>query len=508
MLPRAYQDRNYLPMWLDPPQGTDNAMTMAAAIGRSDEDGLAPLDYHLDVIYDLLVQVLKQSAKDDPPPFDPELWADLDLILTDAFLLFGSHLAAGRVNPETLHSDWKIKPDAVDLSAALDRAVSSGDIATALTRLGPAHQGYTDLREALARLRGLKAAGGWPSVAVRETLHPGDRCSAIGDLRFRLVASGDANPPSRFDDPLYFDAALVSAVRRFQRNNGLPVDGIIGRETIAAMNITIEQRIRQVVLNLERWRWLPRDLGHRHIVVNTADFTLMAVENNQPLRQMRVVVGRPARRSPVFSADMTYLVVNPYWNVPTTIAVADMLPQLQRDAAYLSRKEIRVFENWQPDAPEIDPLTVKWRAYHADDFPFRLRQEPGPNNALGRVKFMFPNRFAVYLHDTPNHDLFDRWQRDFSSGCIRVEAPLALSEFVLAGDERWTREALATAIDRKVPVSIRLNDPVPVHLVYLTAWVDQAGTLHFRNDIYHRDLELDRALKLRGPNRRPEFVHQ
>ena len=508
MLPKAYQDRNYRPLWLAPPQGTEKAKALAAAIGRSGEDGLTPLDYHLDIIYDLLVRVLKQSAKYDPAPFDPALWADLDLMLTDAFLLVGSHLAAGRVNPETLHSDWKIKPGSVDLSTALDQAASSGDIDTALGRLRPVHQGYTDLRDALARLRELKAAGGWPTVAARQTLHPGDHGPAVGDLRFRLLASGDADLTGRIDDLLYFDSRLAAAVKRFQRNNGLPVDGVVGAQTRAVLNLTVEQRIGQVILNLERWRWLPRDLGRRYVVVNTADFTLMAVENGRPVRQMRVVVGRPARRSPVFSADMTYLVVNPYWNVPPTIAVTDMLPLLQRDAGYLSRKKIRVFASWLPDAAEIDPLTVQWHAYRGDDFPFKLRQEPGPNNALGRLKFMFPNRFAVYLHDTPNHDLFDRRQRDFSSGCIRVEAPLALAQFVLAGDQRWGREALASAIDGKKPVTIRLKAPVPVHLVYLTAWVDRTGTLQFRNDIYHRDLELDRALKLRDPHRPPGFAHQ
>jgi murein L,D-transpeptidase YcbB/YkuD len=508
MLPRAYQDRDYLPMWLDPPQGTLTARTLAAAIGRSHEDGLAPLDYHLDLIYDLLARVLKQSGRHDPLPFEPALWADLDLMLTDAFVLLSAHLAAGRVNPETLHSDWKIKPGIVDLSAALDQTVSSGDVETGLARLRPAHRGYQDLRDALARLRELQDAGGWPTVAIRETLHPGDRCAAIGDLRCRLVAGGDADLPGRSDDLLYFDARLASAVKRFQRNNGLPADGVVGTQTRAVLNVTVAQRIGQVVLNMERWRWLPRNLGQRHIMVNTADFTLMAVENGLPVRQMRVVVGRPARRSPVFSADMTYLVANPYWNVPKTIAVADLLPRLQRDAAYLSRNGIRVFANWRPDAAEIDPLTVDWKSFRADDFPFRLRQEPGPNNALGRLKFMLPNRFSVYLHDTPNHDLFDRRQRDFSSGCIRVEAPLALAEFVLAGDDRWNREALAGIIGGKTPVTIRLNAPVPVHLVYLTAWVDRAGRLQFRKDIYHRDLELDRALKLRDPHRPPKFAHQ
>ena len=260
------------------------------------------------------------------------------------------------------------------------------------------------------------------------------------------------------------------------------------------------------MVNLERWRWLPHDLGARYIIVNTADFNLKAVENGRVALQMRVVVGRPARRSPVFSANMTYLVVNPYWNVPTTIAVEDILPELQKDVAYLAQRGIRVFQNWELDAPEVDPATVDWHAYHANRFPFRLRQDPGPNNALGRIKFMFPNPFAVYLHDTPNRSLFKRVQRDFSSGCIRVEAPFVLADFVLAGDERWTPNALTEAIEKGETRTIRLNHPVPVHLLYMTAWADETGVIQFRSDIYDRDRDLDRALSQRRPNPPPDFV--
>jgi murein L,D-transpeptidase YcbB/YkuD len=210
---------------------------------------------------------------------------------------------------------------------------------------------------------------------------------------------------------------------------------------------------------------------------------------------------------PVFSAIMTYLVVTPYWNVPTSIAVEDILPELQKDVAYLAHRGIRVLQNWGPDAPELDPATVNWHAYHANRFPFRLRQDPGPNNALGRIKFMFPNPFAVYLHDTPNRSLFKRVQRDFSSGCIRVEAPFVLADFVLTGDQRWTPDALTEATENGETRTIRLKQPVSVHLLYMTAWADETGVIQFRRDIYDRDRELDRALGQRRPNRPPDFVH-
>ena len=508
MLPLAYRNKNHLPLWIDLSLRLEKAKALAEAIGRAEEDGLAPQDYHLDAIYGLLAEACKQSSAASPASVVPELWADLDLILTDAFLLYGSHLAAGRVNPETLHTDWKINPGAVDLLTALDSAASTGDIDAALERLRPAHSGYTTLRNALARLHGLAAANGWPVLDNTITLRPGERGFTVNDLRRRLAVSGDLDPTGPDDDWFFFDTTLATAVKRFQQRNGLKTDGVVGRVTFGMLNVSVEQRIRQVVLNLERWRWLPHDLGTRYIIVNTADFNLKAVDHGQVDLQMRVVVGRPARRSPVFSADMTYLVVNPYWNVPTTIAVEDILPQLQKDVAYLAQRGIRVLQNWEADAPEVDPATVDWQAYHAKRFPFRLRQDPGPYNAMGRIKFMFPNPFAVYLHDTPNHSLFNRVQRDSSSGCIRVESPAVLANFVLAGDERWTAEALTEAIEKGGTRTIRLNYPIPVHLLYMTAWADETGVIQFRNDIYDRDRDLERALNLRRPNKPPNFIHR
>jgi murein L,D-transpeptidase YcbB/YkuD len=422
------------PYGLMPHLNLEKAEAIAAAISRAGEEGISPSDYHLDAINNLLAEVCEQSSAAGPASISPELWADLDLILTDAFLLYGSHLAAGRVDPETLHTDWKINPVAVDLLSSIDNAASSGDIGAALKKLRPAHSGYSALRNALARLRSVAAANGWPMLDASETLRPGDRGEKVGGLRRRLAVTGDIEQNAPHADSFFFDAEIESAVRRFQRRNGLKEDGIVGRDTFGMLNVSVEQRIRQVVLNLERWRWLPHDLGPRYIIVNTADFNLKAVENGRVDLQMRVVVGRPARRSPVFSASMTYLVVNPYWNVPTTIAVEDILPELQKDVSYLAPRGIHVFQSWDVDAPEIDPATVDWQAYHANRFPFRLRQDPGAGNALGRIKFMFPNQFAVYLHDTPNRALFKRAQRDFSSGCIRVESPAALAGFVLAGD--------------------------------------------------------------------------
>ncbi len=499
MLPLAYRDRKHLPLWIDASLRLEKAEALANAIDRAGEDGLAPVDYHREAIHELLAQICEQYSATGPASVPPEWLADLDLILTDAFLLYGSHLAAGRVNPESLHTDWKINPDDVDLSAALTRAATTGNVNAALERLRPAHNGYRSLRSALAQLRKLEAANGWPLLDDSQTIMPGDERLVVADLRRRLAVSGDLDPTGPDDDPLYFDTTLIAAVKRFQQRNGLKTDGIVGRETFGMLNIPVEVRIRQVILNLERWRWLPRTLGARYVIVNTADFDLKLVQNGQVVLQMRVVVGRPARRSPVFSARMTHMVVNPHWNVPRTIAVEDILPEIQKDVAYLAQRGFRVFQSWEVGAPEVDPTGVDWHAFHANRFPFKLRQDPGPYNALGRIKFMFPNPFAVYLHDTPDRDLFNRIQRDFSSGCIRVEAPAVLANFVLAGDEKWVPDALAEAFEEGEPRTIQLKHPVPVHLLYMTAWVDETGRIQFRSDIYDRDRDLSRALGQRRP---------
>jgi murein L,D-transpeptidase YcbB/YkuD len=263
--------------------------------------------------------------------------------------------------------------------------------------------------------------------------------------------------------------------------------------------VPVEERVRQIEVNLERWRWLPEDLGQRYILVNIANFELEVVEKSKPVMIMQVVVGKPYWRTPVFSDRMTYLVLSPYWHIPPSIAVKDKLPLIRKDHTYLATYDIKVFQGWGAETREIDPQTIDWSKVTAKDFNYRLRQEPGPLNALGRVKFMFPNKFNVYLHDTPSRELFGKTVRTFSSGCIRIEKPIELAEYLLGGDAKWTRENILAAIDRRVEQTVRLPEPMPVHLLYWTAWSDEEGSIQFRGDIYGRDQLLDKALREKPP---------
>jgi murein L,D-transpeptidase YcbB/YkuD len=265
------------------------------------------------------------------------------------------------------------------------------------------------------------------------------------------------------------------------------------------MNVPAHARVRQIRLNLERWRWLPRELESPYVKVDIADYSLSVVEDRYPVIRMRAVVGREYRRTPVFSHRISYLVFNPYWTVPPTIAVKDILPKVKEDPAYLEREHIRVFSGWDEDSPELDPHTVDWAAMGPGNFKYRLRQEPGPHNALGRIKFMFPNKFNVYRHDTNKIGLFKKSDRSLSSGCIRVEKPVELAVYLLKNQTGWNPGLVEEAFSGGQTKTVILSDPVAVHIKYWTAWMDETMTVHFRKDIYNRDTTLGKALEERPP---------
>lgn len=494
VLSTFYEKRDYNPLWT-----TDNGLTPQAdqlirAIEEAELDGLISEDYHLFGIKSLIVdfkQALLQRQS-----FDPQKQADLDILFTDAFLLFSSHLRSGRVIPNTVDSTWLFFNPVSDTDLILN-ANASSRIDSFFDELRPANAAYYRLRNALKHYIGIQKKGGWAAVPLGPNLRIGDAHERIENIRKRLIATEDIQRPARNVNLAEFDETLMKGVQRFQKRHGIEADGVVGRATLAAMNVSVSDRIRQIELNLERWRWIPHDLGSRYILVNIADYSLAVVDNQATVLEMRVVVGKAYRRTPVFSEKMKYLVLNPYWNVPVKIAVEDKLPIIRKDPLYLTQQQIKVFENWSEDAPEINPVIIDWYRVNSNNFPYRLRQNPGPLNALGRIKFMFPNKFAVYLHDTPQRSLFKRASRDFSSGCIRIEKPVELAEYLLQNDPQWPSQKIMETIESGVTTVVRFKDPIPVHLLYWTAWVTEAGTVHFGNDIYDRDPPLSRALKAR-----------
>ena len=500
VLPSFYERRLYRPAWSDEHGPTRLADELIDALRRADLEGLRSEDYHLAGIEAVLAAVRADAKRG--PALAPDRWAELDLLLTDAFLVYGAHLLAGRVNPETLRPEWLSNRRTADIAVVLEAALASGNIAGTLASLDPPEVGYRRLREALARYREVAATGGWPVIPDVSTLRLGERTSVVAALRDRLRLEDDLALAETQDAEL-FDEPVEQAVKRFQRRHGLTADGVVSAATRAELNVPVERRVEQLELNLERWRWLPKDLGRRHIIVNIAAFELEVMDGDSLVMSMRVVVGRPFDRTPVLSDTMRYLVLNPYWHVPSNIARTELLPKLKRDPSYLARYKLRVFPNSRLDAQEVAPSTVDWSTITTAHFPYRLRQDPGPLNALGRIKFMFLNKYHVYLHDTPARPLFEETQRDFSHGCIRIQHPIELAVYLLRNNPRWDRDSLLAALDNAEDRSVPLREPMPIHLLYWTAWADADGTIQFRRDIHDRDATLFTALRTPPPRSAP-----
>ncbi|MBE0436329.1 MAG: L,D-transpeptidase family protein [Methylomicrobium sp.] len=485
-----YSDRQFSKAWLANGQPTPQAYQLIHILNSADQHGLNKNNYHVTAINERLERL--------KAPLDESevlmLSVDLDLLLSDAFLTYGTHLVQGQVNPQKLQSKWDTGRRATDMVKILTDAINTNSIEQSLNELMPKQSGYRSLVRALADYRAIKDRGGWPSVTEGPSLRPNEKNPRIIELRKRLVASGDLANDVALDN-IEFDQSLQQAVKYFQKRHGLETDSIVGRATLAALNVNVDQRIAQIRANLERWRWLPEDLGARHIMVNIAGFALDFVGNGEVLLHMPVIVGKTYRETPVFTGSMTYLVINPSWYVPNSIAVKDKLPILARDPYYIERNHMKLYRGWGANRTEINPLSVNWRQVDPNNFPFRLVQKPGPKNAMGKVKFMFPNPHNVYLHDTPETSLFNRADRTFSSGCIRVGKPFALANLVLENNSRMTPDAIREAFDQSDQKTVTLLNPIPVHILYWTAWVDSAGVVQFRRDIYGRDDELIQKLQ-------------
>lgn len=502
LLPGFYRTRGYAPAWVD-----DHGLTVAGRqlldlLRSADVEGLCPEEYHLAQIEPLVE--LEADYRRYGILFDPVYMARLDLLLTDAFLLYAAHLVEGRVDPTEVHEGWRARPRRFDLARLLSHALIGDQVGPVLADLAPPHQGYLLLREELERYRRISALGGWPAIPAGPVLRAGDTDPRLPWLRLRLLAGGDLLEHDAAGGEL-FDKETATALVRFQHRHGLDGDGVLGPKTLAALNVPVEARIRQIELNLERWRWLPKDLGERHILVNIAGFQLTVVEGEQTVMTMPVVVGTAYRKTPVFSARVNHLVFAPYWNVPPTILREDKLPKIKADPGYVQRQHFEIVHGTEEQPTFLDPWKIPWRRVTAATFPGQLRQKPGPWNPLGRVKFMFPNAFDVYLHDTPEKHLFGRDARSFSSGCIRIQRPLDLARYLLKA-QGWGRNRILAAMARSTPLRVDLIRSIPVHVLYWTAWVDSEGILQFRDDIYLRDLDLDRALNRRRaePGRLPQ----
>ena len=484
-----YLHREVKPVWVSKNGLKSKAKVLIKTIIEAEHEGLDSETYHQKNILNLVSDITLSIISHTP---EHAKIAELDLLLTDAFFSYGFHLSEGVVDPYSNKQNWYIKKPRKKTGKVFQYLLYDDKMEEFIDSLQPHHLGYLRLKQALLKYQNIKKSGCWNQVPAGKKLRKGDYGTRIAALRSCLIISGDLTDTT-IGNQDYFDEVLEDGVRRFQARHGLKVDGIVGPKTRFALNVPVEDRIRQIRLNMERWRWLPIDLGNCHLTVNTADFKLSVVENEQTIKSIRTIVGKIKRPTPVFSQKITYLELNPYWNIPHSIALNDILPRIKKDPGYLADHNIRVFENWEEDARELNPESINWDAITKKNFVYKLRQDPANSNALGRIKFIFPNEFSIYLHDTPTRNLFNKTRRTFSSGCIRIEKPVELAAYLLQNNSKWSFEKLVAAVNRKKNKIILLSDPIKIYILYWTAWVDKNGIINFRDDIYGRDRSLNIA---------------
>jgi murein L,D-transpeptidase YcbB/YkuD len=473
-----YELHGFQPFW-----DSARLAKLIDAVRASAADGLTPADYHLATL-ELLAQRVERT------PLDA---AQLDVLATDAYAGLLYHLYFGKVDPVSIDSRWNFEGRELKQSDAVEfvlEGITSADVANAITSVRPNHWIYRSMVEALAAYRRIEAAGGWPIVAEGPTLRRGVSDPRVAALRVRLSASSDDPTESTLD--VHFDEALEAALRRFQVRHFLAPDGAVGPATRRELNVSVSQRIDQIRINLERARWvLHQSADGEFVIVDVAGFEVRYVRDRAVIWRTRVQVGQPYRQTPIFRSAIDEVVFNPTWTVPPGILGKDILPAVRRDSSYLEKRGLRVIDrNGRP----VNQADIDFARYTGATFPFMIQQDPGPTNALGRVKIMFPNPYLVYLHDTPSQALFEREHRAFSSGCIRTEHPLELVELLLANPNRWSRAMIDAAVSSGTTRTIRLPKPVPVLMLYWTVDRDDQGAILFKPDPYGRDPKLLKAL--------------
>lgn len=487
-LEQLYLGRNYRPLWVENGRPTAQASRLIEAMAHAADNGLNNEDYDS--------EALKQWAEDLKSAPAPAKIVSFDLGLSVGVMRYSSNLYVGRVNPRHVNFGLDIQPKKLDLAALLSELSRSDAPVERLQALEPKLKFYEHLKVALARYTALAAKRNTEVLELPNKFKPGGHHPHVPKLRSLLAALGDLDSGAEGGSEVY-GKDLEEGVKRFQERHGLLADGVIGKNTLVQLNVPLDQRVQQIQLGLERLRWLPEHIDGRHIVVNIPSFELFGFIDGsaKPDLVMNVIVGEAIneRNTPVFHSDMTYMIFRPYWNVPYKITAKEYVPLILRNPGYLARNNLEMVSGFAPSSTVYEPSFDNVQLLSTG--ALKLRQKPGPKNALGLVKFAFPNNNNVYLHSTPTQGLFKRARRDFSHGCIRVEHPVLLGEFVLkdqGGD--WDQEKIKAAMNGDKQKTVTLKTPIPVYIFYSTVLADEAGKVKFFNDIYGHDLILQDQL--------------
>ncbi|MCX2739333.1 L,D-transpeptidase family protein [Pontibacter anaerobius] len=499
---KFYGDRNYELAWFKENELVPQANKFLNVIDSSSVEGLNPDRYKL-VKFNDMFQKYEQMDPQDSARLD--LQQQIDIALTASYFNYASDFYRGRVDPTTQKNvNWSVKKNKIKLHKALQTILQERESTYPYYEFDALHAGYTRLRDALQEYRRIQEKGGWPKVELggKKTLQKGDSAQAVATIRKRL----NPNQPIDVNDKRqwYFDEKLDKQVRQFQMLHGLKEDGVVGGNTLATMNVPLEDRIEQIMINMERWRWIPKrmvpkSLDQKYIWVNIPEYKLYIYEdpNNDPeaerayeeVMSMRVVVGKTMNATPIFSEKMEYVVLAPYWNVPNSIVEKEIKPHMLTNPGWLDTQNMEIVTKEKNPKP-ISPSSIDWENVTEKNFQYMVRQKPGPKNSLGQLKFLFPNQHAIYLHDTPADALFSQTERNFSHGCVRLEKPVELAKYILQDMPEWDESRIRETMNGGEEKWVTLPKKMQVYLVYFTSWVDDQGNVHFREDLYGHDKKL------------------
>lgn len=497
VIKRFYSERVFQPTWSDGLKIPELAYEMRYEIQQIKFDGLNPLDYHLNAI-NILFEKFEKS-KNSNVVFELVDFAALDILLTDAYIIISSHLYLGKVNPENLKAEWNIQRSAPELmiDVRLAEAIANQNIRKSFEELHPSFTIYRRMRDGLRFMYDhqkrfdAKFIGTWKKLKIDKSIKLGDNHNQVAEIRSRLQFWNFVEQYYPKEEKVY-DSLMEQGVKILQKRHGLEPDGVIGQGTMHALNQSPHDLIATAKVNLERLRWLPANIKDQELIlVNTANYQLDFIVQRDTILSSKVIVGKSYHSTPQFSAEMSYLVFSPTWTVPNSITRNEIIPSIRRNPNYLSSKNMNVITN---SGVIVDPSSIDWQKVNARNFPYMIRQEPGVQNSLGLVKFMFPNKYSVYIHDTPSRSLFAREDRALSHGCIRIQKPIELAKLLLAHDSQWTDEKIRESMGLKRERVVNLDRKIPVVIFYLTYWTDTNGQEFFRQDIYNRDNEILKVL--------------
>lgn len=472
-----YREREFQLGWYKNNEIVPEAEKMLGMISKADEEGLDPKKYQIKDFTKLFADL--EAAKRDSAKFT-ELQKEIDVALSATYFVWASDYYRGVVVPkENKEIEWDVKRNKIKLHKALMTVLGERESKYSYASFSPLHPEYSRLKTALAAYRKIQASGGWPKITASPELRTGEATPVIPALRRRLGLSGGT-------DSVYTEE-VFNAVKQFQNDQGLKPDGTLGNETVRIMNIPVEQRVKQIILNMERWRWIPKSFEPDYLLVNIPEYKLHVFEKSKLKMSMNVIVGKTLNSTPIFSDKMETVVLSPYWNVPVSIIEKELAPKIAGNPSYLDRLDMEVVNT---KGEQISPSSINWGSVNASNWKYILRRRPGPKNDLGDVKFIFPNTNDIYLHDTPHDELFSQAKRGFSHGCVRVEKPIELAEYLLRDSGNWSRSQILSTISERKEKHVKLKEVLPVYLVYFTAWADDNGQIHFRDDIYGHDKTL------------------